>query len=307
MTSLTSYIKNPRNIGKSMLYRFGEKLPDAPYLKLMYYFQTGKRLNLEHPKTFNEKLQWLKVYDRKPEYTTMVDKYAVKEYLANIIGNEYIIPTYGVWDNPEKIEWDKLPSQFVLKTTHGGGGKGVIICSDKEKLDKAEAVRQLQAAMKHNFYKNFREWPYKDVKHRVIAEEYLSEEGEEGGIKDYKFYCFNGKPLYCVVISGRWKGVVNDYFDMDWVHQNITLKGIPFAKTPPAKPKNFETMRELAAKLSAGHPHLRVDFYEVNSKLYFSELTFFSSSGFGQFTPDECDQLWGDLINLNNVKQPSNK
>ena len=169
MTSLTSYIKNPRNIGKSMLYRFGAKLPDAPYLKLMYYFQTGKKLNLRHPKTFNEKLQWLKLHNRKPEYTTMVDKYAAKAYVANIIGEGYIVPTLGVWDHPEDIAWDELPRQFVLKTTHGGGGKGVIICRDKEQLDKAETIRLLQAAMKHNFYKNYREWPYKDVKHRVIA------------------------------------------------------------------------------------------------------------------------------------------
>ena len=298
MTSLTSYIKNPRNIGKSMLYHFGSKLPDAPYLRLMYYFQTGKKLNLKHPKTFNEKLQWLKLHNRKPEYTTMVDKYAAKAYVANIIGEEYIVPTLGVWDNPEDIAWDKLPNQFVLKTTHGGGGKGVIICRDKEQLDKAETVRLLQAAMKHNFYKNYREWPYKDVKHRVIAEEYLSGEGEESGIKDYKFYCFNGKPLYCVVISGRWENMVNDYFDMEWKHQNITLKGIPFAKNVPEKPKNFETMRQLATKLAAGQPHLRVDFYEVNGKVYFSELTFYSSSGYGQFTPAECDAIWGDLINI---------
>ena len=292
-------MKKPRDIGKSFLYHFGGKLPDALYLWLMYFFQTGKRLHLKHPKTFNEKLQWLKLHDRKPEYSTMVDKYAAKEYVAKIIGEEYIVPTLGVWDSPEEIAWDKLPSQFVLKTTHGGGGKGIIICRDKEKLDKAEAVSDLRTAMKRDLYKNYREWPYKNVKPRVIAEEYLSEESEKNGIRDYKFYCFNGKPLYCVVISDRQKNMVNDYFDMDWVHQNITLKEIPFAERVPEKPKNFETMRQLATKLSMGHPHLRVDFYEVNSKVYFSELTFYSSSGYGQFTPEAWDDIWGNYIIIN--------
>ena len=292
-------MKKPRDIGKSLLHHFGGWLPDALYLKLMYYFQTGKRLNLKHPKTFNEKLQWLKLHNRKPEYSTMVDKYAVKDYVANIIGQEYIVPTLGVWDNPEEIAWDELPRQFVLKTTHGGGSKGVVICRDKEKLDKAEAVSDLRTAMKRDLYKYYREWPFKNVKPRIIAEEYLSEENEKGGIRDYKFYCFNGKPLYCVVISDRWKNMVNDYFDMDWVHQPITLKGLPFAEHAPEKPANFETMRQLATKLSSGHPHLRVDFYEVNSRVYFSELTFYSSSGYGQFTPEEWDEIWGNLLIVN--------
>ena len=292
-------MKKPRDIGKSFLHHCGDLFPDALYLWLMYFFQTGKRLHLKHPKTFNEKLQWLKLHDHKPEYSTMVDKYAAKEYVAKIIGEEYIVPTLGVWDSPEEIAWDKLPSQFVLKTTHGGGGKGIIICRDKEKLDKAEAVSDLRTAMKRDLYKNYREWPYKNVKPRVIAEEYLSEENEENGIRDYKFYCFNGKPLYCVVISDRRKNMVNDYFDMDWVHQNITLKEIPFAERVPEKPKNFETMRQLATKLSMGHPHLRVDFYEVNSKVYFSELTFYSSSGYGQFTPEAWDDIWGNYIIIN--------
>ena len=302
MLSFKSYIKEPRAIGKSRLYHFGGMLPDALYLRLMYYFQTGKKLHLKHPKTFNEKLQWLKLHDRKPEYATMVDKYAVKEYVANIIGEEYIVPTLGVWNSPEEIVWDELPQQFVLKTTHGGGSKGMVFCRDKAKLDKADAIRNLRTAMKRDLYKSYREWPYKEVKHRIIAEEYLSEgsgsDDKDNGIKDYKFYCFHGKPMYCVVISGRQKNFVNDYFDMEWSHLPITLKGLPFAESVPAKPKHFETMRQLAARLSAGHPHLRVDFYEVNAKIYFSELTFYSASGFGQFTPEECDEIWGNLIHI---------
>lgn len=306
MRSLTTYIKEPRNIGKSLLYHFGGSLSDSLYLRLMYYFQTGKRLHLKHPKTFNEKLQWLKLHDRKPEYTTMVDKYAVKEYVANMIGQEYVIPTLGVWDRPEDIAWDELPRQFVLKTTHSGGSKGVIICHDKEKLDRAETISCLRSAMKRSLYKNYREWPYKNVKPRVIAEEYLSENssttssGQENGITDYKLFCFNGKPVYCDVISGRSKKLTSDHFDMDWTHLPFTFKEIPFAEGIPAKPKNFETMRQLATKLAVGHPHLRVDFYEVNSKVYFGELTFYSASGYGQFSPDKWDEIWGSQLELKN-------
>ena len=293
-------MKTPRDIGKSFLYHFGGGLPDALYLWLMYFFQTGKRLHLKHPKTFNEKLQWLKLHDRKPEYSTMVDKYAVKDYVAKIIGEEYIVPTLGVWDSPEEIAWDELPSQFVLKTTHGGGGKGIIICRDKEKLDKAEAISSLRAVMKRDLYKNYREWPYKNVKPRVIAEEYLSEEGKEFGIKDYKFFCFNGKPIYCDVISGRQSQLTSDHFDMEWTHLPFTFKSLPTAEYVPAKPQHFETMRQIAAKLSSGHPHLRVDFYEVNGKVWFGELTFYSASGFGQFTPEKWDKIWGGHIIIDN-------
>ena len=299
-------MKTVRDIGKSFLYHFGGKFPDALYLRLMYYFQTGKRLHLKHPKTYNEKLQWLKLHDRKPEYTTMVDKYAVKEYVANIIGQEYIVPTLGVWNRPEEIAWDELPHQFVLKTTHGGGSKGVVICRDKEKLDREKTVRYLQTAMKHDFYKNYREWPYKAVKSRIIAEEYLSDDnpstssGQENGIKDYKFFCFNGRPLYCGVFSGRWSRMVADYFDMEWSHLPFTLKGNPFAGTTPSKPKAFDTMYRLATKLAVGHLHIRVDFYEVNDKVYFGELTFFSASGFGQFNPDEWDEILGSQFELKN-------
>jgi hypothetical protein len=310
MKNLSYYIKEPRIIGRSLLYHFGGRLSDSMYLKLMYYFQTGKKLNLKHPKTFNEKLQWLKLYDRRPEYTTMVDKYAVKDYVANIIGQEYIIPTLGVWDRPEDILWDELPRQFVLKTTHGGGSKGVVICHDKAMFDKEEAIRYIQAAMTHDLYKNFREWPYKGIKHRVIAEKYLSEDGEDVGygaknreIKDYKFFCFNGKPLYCGVYSNRWSKMAADYFDMEWTHLPFTRKKIPFSVIVPTKPQNFEIMCLLASKLATGYPHLRVDFYEVNSRVFFGELTFFTASGFGEFDPVDWDEIWGAHINLGYISK----
>lgn len=298
MRSIASYIKEPRAIGKSFLYHFGCLFSDSLYLRLMYYFQTGKRLHLKHPKTFNEKLQWLKLHDRKPEYTTMVDKYAVKEYVAKIIEQEYIIPTLGVWDNPEEIAWDDLPSQFVLKTTHGGGSKGVIICRNKAELDRNDVIKCLSKAMKYDVYKRYREWPYKNVQPKVIAEEFLSDpESEDGSIRDYKFFCFNGKPIYCGVFSNRLSKMAVDYFDMEWNHLPFSLK-VPSSEIPPTKPQHFETMRLLATKLAQGHPHLRVDFYEVNSKVYFGELTFYSTSGYGQFSPDEWDNKLGSYIQL---------
>lgn len=298
MQSISYYLKEPRAIGRSILRHLSGLLPDRFYVKCMYYLQTGKRLHLKHPKTYNEKLQWLKLYDRKPEYTIMVDKFAVKEYVANIIGQEYIVSTLGVWDNPEEIAWDELPNQFVLKTTHGGGSKGVVICRDKTTFDRTDAISRLQRSMKSSLYKNFREWPYKNIMPRIIAEEYLSDNDNEYGIKDYKFFCFNGEPLYCGVFSGRWSKMGADYFDMEWLHLPFTLKGNPFAESVPAKPQHFETMRQLATQLAAGHPHIRVDFYEVNGKVYFGELTFYSASGFGQFEPDEWDEIWGKNLEL---------
>ena len=290
-----------RTIGKSLLYRFGGRISDALYLKLLYFFQTGKKLHLKHPKTFNEKLQWLKLYDRRPEYTTMVDKFAVKEYVANIIGQEYIIPTLGVWDRPEDIAWDELPRQFVLKNTHGGGSKGVIICKDKLTFDKEKAIANLNKAMKRDLYKRFREWPFKNVPKRIIAEVYM-EDSKTHSLNDFKFFCFNGIPSICGVFTDRWSRVASDYFDMEWSHLPFTLRNIPFAECAPEKPQSFDTMRQLAAKLAAGYPHLRVDFYEVNGKVYFGELTLFSSSGFSQFSPQRYDQILGDKIILPSSK-----
>lgn len=178
MQSITYYLKEPRAIGRSLLRYCGGLLSDKLYVECMYYMQTGKRLNLKAPKSFSEKMQWLKLYNRRPVYTTMVDKYAVKDYVAKIIGREYIIPTIGVWDRPEDIVWDELPRQFVLKTTHGGGNKGVIVCIDKEKLDKDATVRKLNSSLKIDLYKDLAEWPYKNVKRRIIAEKYLSDGSE---------------------------------------------------------------------------------------------------------------------------------
>ena len=300
MRRVTS-IKKLRTIGKSLLYRFGGRLSDSLYLKLLYYFQTGKKLNIKHPKTFNEKLQWLKLYDRKPEYTTMVDKYAVKEYVANIIGQEYVIPTLGVWDRPEDIAWDELPRQFVLKTTHGGGSKGVIICKDKETFDKEKAIVSLDKAMKRNLYQRFREWPYKDVPKRIIAEKFMEEhDNPTDDLIDFKFYCFSGEPTYCQVIKDRRKKETIDFFDMEWKHQDFIglNSNAVYADVLLKKPTRFAEMKSIAKLLSRAIPFARIDLYEINGLVYFSEITFFPRSGFGRFSPQLYDDVLGDKIIL---------
>lgn len=304
MQGIKYYLKEPRAIGRSLLRRFSGLLSDRLYVKYMYYLQTGKRLNLEHPQSFSEKLQWLKLYNRRPEYTTMVDKYAVKEYVANIIGQEYIIPTIGVWDSPDQIDWDNLPRRFVLKTTQGGGNKGVIICTDKEKFDKEAALRKLKSALQIDLSRQLAEWPYKNVRRRIIAEKYLSDgcEAEDSSMPhdlvDYKILCFDGKPLYCMVVSNRRTNKSYDFFDNDWNHMPFRLSHFPNAKKMPSKPLHYETMRVLAAKIAEGHPHLRVDFYEVGGKVYFGEITFFTLSGYNTFLPEEWDIKIGSYIKL---------
>ena len=304
MQSISYYIKEPRAIGRSILRRFSGLLSDKLYVKCMYYLQTGKLLNLKQPKSFSEKLQWLKLYNRRPEYTTMVDKYAVKEYVANIIGKEYIIPTIGVWDSPEEIAWDDLPNQFVLKTTHGGGKKGVIVCTDKNQLDKETTVRKLKSAFKIDLYKTLGEWPYKNVKRRILAEKYLSDGSETADesimhdLVDYKFLCFNGEPLYCMIVSNRRTDKSYDFFDKNWNHMPFRLAHFPNAKTKLSKPHNYELMRTLSAKIAQGHPHLRVDFYEVEGKVYYGEITFFTLSGYNTITPEEWDVKLGSYITL---------
>ena len=188
MSPVSYYIKHPDDFAVSVLQHCGAWLPDRIFLKWLYRLKLGRKLDLDHPKRYTEKLQWLKLYDRKPEYATMVDKVAVKEYVANIIGKEYVIPTLGVWDNPEEIDWDGLPDKFVLKTAHGGGGTSVLICDDKSHFDKRDAIRKLNAHMKDNVYKKYREWPYKHVPHRVLAEQLLEKDCNYNDIPDFKFY-----------------------------------------------------------------------------------------------------------------------
>ena len=277
------------------------KTPADKFLKKEYQFFTGRELDLENPKLYTEKLQWLKLYDHRPEYTTMVDKYAVKQYVAEKIGTEYVIPLLGVWERVEDINFDSLPDSFVLKTTHDSGG--LVICKDKSKLDIQAAKKKLSYFLNRKYYDYNREWPYKNVKPRIIAEAYM-EDSTYKELRDYKFFTFGGVPKVLYIAQGRGKGepTVADFFDMDFNHLPFTIDH-EMADVPPKKPNSFELMKKLAAKLSEETPQLRVDFYEVDGKVYFGEMTFFHCSGMEPFHPEEWDRIFGDWVVLPPKKQ----
>jgi len=288
----------------SIVKNFLRFLPDKLYISLRYRCQMGYWVNWKHPKTFTEKLQWLKVYNHRQEYTMMVDKYAVKQYVADRIGWQHIIPTLGVWDKAEDINWDTLPKQFVLKTTHGGGSGGVVLCKDKMTFDKNVAIVKLNKSMSSDIYSALREWPYKNVKRQVIAEKFMIPNDKLNDptydLTDYKFFCFNGVPKFCQVIRDRHTCESIDFYDMAWNH--LGFVGLnPVARnglTPVARPEHFDEMKGICKTLSANVPFLRVDLYEINGDVYFGELTFYPASGFGHFTPPEWNKRLGELIQL---------
>lgn len=286
-----------------------DSLSDEEYLKMVFPLIMGKPLNLEEPKTFNEKLQWLKLYNRKPEYTMMVDKYKVRAYIAEQLGEEYLIPLLGVWDNPDDIDFDALPDQFVLKCNHNSG-LGMCICKDKSKLDIKKVKKELRKGLQEDYYMKWREWPYKDVPRKIIAEKFMSNsakintinnvyEVSENDLNDYKFMCFDGQVYCSFVCSERFNGdgLKVTFFDKDW---NV----LPFERHYPKsrktirKPENYDKMIAFSEKLSKDIPFVRTDFYEINGNLYFGELTFFPGSGFEEFTPESADEELGDWIRL---------
>ena len=272
-------------------------IPDPLYLRLRYLFVMKKVLHLKNPVTYNEKLQWLKLNDRKDIYTTMVDKYEAKRFVSDRIGEEYIIPVLGVWNSFDEIDFESLPERFVLKCTHDSGG--LVIVKDKSKLDLDSAKKKIEKCLKKNYYYCGREWPYKNVKPRILAEVYM-EDAKTSELRDYKFFCFNGKAKALFVASERQKEDEEtkfDFFDMEYNHLPIR-NGHPNAEIPPEKPMNFDRMRELAEILSEGIPHLRVDFYEVDGKIYFGELTFTHWNGMTPFEPEEWDETFGSWIEL---------
>lgn len=289
-------IKDPKKI----LFSLGMKgklgfIPDERYLKLMFWASTGKRLNLMNPKTYNEKLQWLKLYDKNPDYSKMVDKYEAKQYISSIMGEEYIIPTLGVWNNFDEIDFELLPQQFVLKCTHDSGG--LVICKDKDSLDINKARKKITKCLKRNYFVVGREYPYKTVKPRIIAEQYMEDESVKE-LRDYKFYTFGGIPKALMIVSNRiGKQAFADYFDMNFKKLPFTW-GYPNSSIEVTKPGTFERMIEAAKKIAVGTTELRVDFYEVNGKIYFGEMTFFDGSGFQKFCPEEWDEKFGQLIKL---------
>ena len=296
MKKILQWIKDPRRFFVGLLLKSSPILPDKLFLSCLLRLQCHYWPNWKNPQTFNEKLQWLKLYNRKPEYTMMVDKYAVKDYVAAMIGSEYVIPTLGVWETPEEIEWDHLPKQFVLKTTHGGGNTGVVICKDITIFDKDKAIEKLNNSLKQDIYKSLREWPYKNVHRRILAEQFIDE--GTGDLPDYKFFCFDGEVKALFIGTERSTGDVKfDYYDAEFNHLDL-IQVHPMSSKELLKPSNFEEMKDLARKLSQGLPHVRVDLYNVNGKIYFGELTFFHHGGVIPFHPQTWDYTFGSWIHL---------
>lgn len=302
--AITLLKNNRRKLATSILMQMNQLFSDELYLKLLFRLNLGYRLDLKKPKTFSEKLQWLKLYNRNPNYTILVDKYLVKDHVAGIIGTEHIIPTLGVWDRVEEIAWDSLPKRFVLKTTHGGGNTGVVICNNKDTLDKNEAIRKLKQSLKEDIYKQLREWPYKNVQKRIIAEQYIEPSPNTNDLPDYKWYCFNGEPKFCQLIQDRNTKETIDFYDINWVHQDfIGLNPVdgPFVKfadyLAPC-PSDLDTQIMIAKKLSYGIPYSRVDLYSIGGKTYFGEITFYPMSGMGKFAPEEWNYKLGEMLIL---------
>lgn len=288
----------------AIIQNFFGWLPDKTYLQLLYRFKMSHKLDLNHPKTFTEKIQWLKLYNRRPEYTLMVDKFAVKKYVTDIIGEKYVIPTLGVWDKLEDIDWDALPNEFVLKTTHGGGSGGVVICKDKKTFDRNKAILTLRDSMNSDIYRSLREWPYKDVKKRVLAEKYMVPKDMVNNpiyeLSDYKFFCFNGEPKYCQVIRDRHNKESIDFYDMNWRHQEFVGLN-PAASNginPVPQPLLLDDMICICHKLSKNMKFVRIDMYVIDNKIYFGEITFYPASGMGLFNPDKWNEELGNLISL---------
>lgn len=296
-SKILKYITKPHELVVLLnAHGMGWLFSDEFLIKCAFKRRMGYIPDLKKPTTFNEKLQWLKLYDRKPEYATMVDKYAVKKYVSNIIGEDYVIPTLGVWDKFEDIDFDSLPDQFVLKTTHDSGG--VVICKDKANFDFDAAKRKINHSLKRNYYLYAREWPYKNVPKRIIAEKFMKDREYET-LNVFKIFNFGGVPKIIQVIQNdKTKDETIDYFDTEWNLLDMR-QNFPNSEKSLPKPETLPVMLELARKLSANNKtFLRTDFYEINGKVYFSEFTFFSDAGFAKFYPEYWDKTLGDWINL---------
>lgn len=305
MPSISRAIKyllhNPVQFVDSCVKNLGFLFSDKVYLSLRYRCQMGHWIDWKHPKTFTEKLQWLKIYDYKPEYTQMVDKLAAKDYVAARIGEKYIIPTLGVWDKVEEIDWDALPDQFVLKTTHGGGSCGVVVCTDKSQLDKEKAIKKLETSMQTNAGETYRERPYLNVPRKILAEKFIAERKlstslQHNELPDYKFFCFNGEPKFLYVSDSPNHELA--FLNTDWTLAPFGRKDYKPLQNIPPKPENLDEMLDIARRLSHGKAHIRVDLYNVGGHVYFGELTFYTGAGLIPFTPEEYDKVLGDMLKL---------
>ena len=296
MPRILNYIKHPRVFLSVLLTHIGPLISnDVLFVKLMWKIQKDYPLNLQHPVTFNEKLQWMKLYDHRPIYTMLVDKVKVKEYVASIIGDKFIIPTLGVWDDPDKIDFEKLPDKFVLKCNHNSG-TGMYICRDKKQLDKEKVKEELRKGLKENYYIKNREWPYKDVPRRILAEKFLDHSSEESDLKDYKLFCFDGVVKLVQVDYNRFIHHNRNLYTPDWRRLDVEIEfpsepGVEFER-----PDGLEIAIKVAEKLSKGFPHVRVDFYIVDGNVYFGEMTFYHGSGFEKIIPFSFDKEMGKWI-----------
>ena len=268
-------------------------IPDKMYIKIIYRIKVGKKLNLKDPQTFNEKLQWLKLYDRNPEYTMLADKYKVREYVKEKIGEEYLIPLIGVYDKFDDIDFAKLPNQFVIKCNHDSGS--VVICKNKNTFDIKSARKKINRALRYNYYYVGREWQYKNIERKIIIEKYLNE--IDDNVNDYKFFIFNNEFKYSFVCSERQEKVKFTFFDKNKKFMDVRQGNADYDKNVKL-PKNYKKMIELSKILAKDIPELRVDFYEINEKIYFGELTFYDASGFDKFEPYEWDKKIGSWLKL---------
>lgn len=275
---------------------FYDKSDDETFIRKKGKALLGYSLNLQKPETFNEKMNWLKLHDRNPFYVQLVDKYEVKKIIAERLGSDYIIPNLGVWNSVDEIDFSGLPERFVLKCTHDSGSR--VICTDKTRLDINKTKASLDEWLRKDYYKLNREWMYGKVKHRIIAEKYIENDG--GYLNDFRFYCFNGNPrFFSIDFHLDGKNHMNFYDEKLEILPFGSAEEIPVFDAKVRIPENIGEMFSIARKLSAGHPFIRVDMYNIGGRIYFSELTFFTHGGFFILYPDQSwDRRLGDYLDL---------
>ena len=295
--NISKFIHNPWNLYQWMLRKgVTDWVPDELHLKLLYRAIFDRWPDFNHPQGFNEKLQWLKLHDHNPLYPLLVDKYRVKQWVSDRIGEKYVTKTYGSWERPEDIDFGILPEKFVLKTNHDCGG--VAICEERDSFDFESAKRKLNEHLRSDYYKKWREWPYKSVKPLVFAEEYLEPDTGADDLFDYKFLCFDGSPKLVELHRGRFGSHTQDIYDAQWNRVELSDWGYPQSKETLEKPDRFEEMLSLSKMLSDGFPHVRVDWYLTHGRLLFGEMTFYDGAGFCAFEDYADDLKLGSLLNL---------
>ena len=297
MKYLKKILHEPEMAGIYFMVLTARFWPAELYIKLFYFFHLKEWPNLDNPQTFNEKLNWLKLHDHRPLYTKLADKCEVKQYVSEKVGSEKVVPLIGVWNHFDEIDFDQLPDQFVLKCTHDSGS--CIVCKNKERFNRKEARIKLQKALRNNFYWNKREWVYKDIRPRIIAEQYI-DDGRQGELQDYKFWCFNGEPKI-VYITNKGSLIYENFYDMDFAPLDID-HGFPRSCPEYKKPLHFEEMKTLAKTLSSGIPFVRVDFFLIDNHIFFGEFTFYDWAGMQPFSEREMDEWLGCMLQLKNER-----